>query len=216
MRKSLPATITVLAALALIGAGLLAGCQQRGARTTRASVYQQPYRVNITGTYKHPASGMEFPPEVGEFKRTLLVRYEGGRSVSARYAIEGASSRIEATVYVYPTRVEPSAARAVECGNQLDAATTDFARITPNLQRTGTDDVTLDRTGTTHHGRRARFTFDEKVYTDTRPGAAEIYLFCNASDQWQVEYRFTHSSALDAAPIIDDFMHRLAWTLHAS
>jgi hypothetical protein len=202
----------IVVALALIALGMLAGCQ-RPPRATVSIYQQEPRRLNVTGAYRHTASGMEFPPSIGEFNRLLLVQYDRtGRSISARYAIDGATSRIEATIYVYPAQSE---GRVERCRTQLEAASTDLVREHPGARRTTVDDVTLEPGGAPHSGRHAAFEYDESLGRETRAAAAELYLFCNAADAWQVEYRFTHPRELNAAPIIDDFMRRLPWTLRA-
>ena len=202
--------------LVVAGLGLLGACQQRGGRPTASTYQQQTQRINITGTYRHPASGMEFPPSVGEFNRTSLVRYEqAGRSVNARYEIDSGVSKLVAAVYVYPAPAVSGSMRAERCASQLDAAAQDLGRTHVGLHRTGDDDVALDQQGTAHQGRRARFDYEEKLSLDTLPATAQIYLFCRANDAWQVEYRFTYPRELNAAPILDDFMRQLSWTLRA-
>jgi len=204
----------IVASLVLAGLVALAGCQRGGPRPS-AGFYARAQEIRITGTYHHPASGMEFPPKIGEFERTSLVRYEqSGRNVSARYEISSGVSRIVAAVYVYPAAPVTGSMRDERCASQLDAATADMARTHVGLHRIGLDDVTLDQGGL-HSGRRADFEYDEKLSLDSLPATGQIYLFCRASDGWQVEYRFTRPRELNAAPIIDDFLHRLPWTLHA-
>ncbi len=209
-----PSSRAITASLVLIALAL-AGCQRAGPRPA-ASVYARAQQINITGTYHHPASGMDFPPAVGEFKRTSLVRYEeAGRNVSARYEIDSGVSRIVAVVYVYPAVPVAGSMRDERCASQLDAAGADLGRSHAGLHRVNNGEVTLDQEGGVHRGRRADFEYEEKLSLDTLPAVAQIYLFCRASDAWQLEYRFTRPRELNAAPIIDDFMHRLPWTLHA-
>jgi hypothetical protein len=53
--------------------------------------------------YLHAASGMTFPPAIGEFRRVDIRRYDAsGRDVSVGYNAGGAAHGIAATVYVYP------------------------------------------------------------------------------------------------------------------
>src|SRR5205807_715083 len=118
--------------LTVAGLCVLAACQQRATRAT-PTVYQQATRINASGLYRHPSSGMTFPPSIGEFGRVLLVMY-AGRSVSARYAIEGATSLIEATVYVYPSATDVPGPGSERCRTQVSLATTDFARSQPSIR----------------------------------------------------------------------------------
>jgi hypothetical protein len=199
--------------LVVVGLAVLVGCQ-RGRRAPGSPYMQLAQRVTITGTYRHPASGMALPPSVGEFTRTSLIRYgQGARSVHAQYEIDGATSKFVAGVYVYPAPNVTGSLRAERCSSQLDAASTDLGRSHPGMHGTGLDDVALEQEGASHRGRRANFAYDEPSGLDMLPSVAQIYLFCPAADGWQVEYRFTRPRELDAAPIIDDFMQQLTWTL---
>jgi hypothetical protein len=207
-----------IAVACLVVAALIAGCQQRARQGP--SIYQQAQRISAAGPYRHAPSGMEFPTAVGEFKRVLLVQYDrAGRSIGARYEIEGATSKIEATIYIFPT-ASTGSTRVDLCGRQLEAASSDVVREHRGASRTGIEEVTFDQDGITHRGQRATFTYDEALAgsatNETRPSVAFLYLFCRAAESWQVEYRFSHPSELNAAPLIDDFMKHLPWTLHAS
>jgi hypothetical protein len=191
---------------------LLAGCQRQRTQATPAG--PQPLNVSTTALYRHPASGMEFPTKIDEFARVALVRYDkAGQIVSGRYDIDGATSKIIATVFVYPVHGSASA-RAERCQRLLTEASADLVAGHPGARPTGTDDVTLDQEGRTHAGRHATFFYDEPIENDTRPATAQLYLFCDAAGPWQLEYRFTHPRELNVAPIIDDFMRRLTWTLY--
>ena len=199
--------------LALLGLGLVAGCQ--GGFFNRPGAAPRPEIIHAAGAWRHPPSGMTFPVAVGEFDRTLLLRYDkSGRNVSARYEIAGAVSKLEADVFVYPAPPVTGSMQQERCGSQLDAATFDLAKKHPGLRRTGIDAVELDQGGTAHRGVRARFLYDERLVSDSLPAAADIDLFCRATDGWQIEYRFTRPRELDADPIIADFMRRLPWTLN--
>jgi hypothetical protein len=201
--------------VALAVLALLAGCQP--ARAPVMLAQPKVIVVNGNGPYRHAASGMEFPPGIGEFNRTLLLQYDtGGRNISARYQIDGATMKIEASVYVYPAPPVSGSMRTERCTSQLDAASNDLAKDHPSLRRIGDDTITLDVGGAAHAGQRASFTWEQPLPTERLPAAAQIYLFCRAAESWQVEYRFTYPRELGAAPIIDDFMRRLPWTLNAS
>jgi hypothetical protein len=206
MRAARVAGYVVLASLCV-----LAGCQRpRTTATTRA----EPQPLNETGPYRHPASGMEFPTKIDEFNRVALAQYDAaGHIVSARYEIDGATSKITATVFVYPI-YGSAGTRAERCQRLLNEASAAVVAAHPGAQPTATDDMTLDQEGRTHTGRHAVFFFDEPIENDTRPATAQLYVFCDASGPWQLEYRFTHPRELTVAPIIADFLNRLTWTLY--
>src|SRR5579871_4889014 len=171
--------------LLIVGLALLAGCQPHRRATT--DVARTPFRIiNVTGPYRHEASGMEFPTTVGEFTRTSLLQYDrAGRNISARYEIAGQVSKIVATIFVYPAPAVSGSMRTERCDSQLDSAAADMARTHPRLHRTGTDDVTLAQSGGNHQARRATFDYEERLERDeVLPSAAQIYLFCRATEAW--------------------------------
>jgi len=196
--------------LAVASLLLLAGCQRGRAPAAPAG----PQTLAAVGPFRHAASGMDFPTDVGEFNRAALVQYDkAGRIVSARYEIDGAASKFVATVYVYPVTGSPLA-RAQRCQRLFDEASGELVRADPGAYSTGTDEVSLDQEGSAHAGRHATFLYDEITNGDRTPAAAQLYLFCDAAGPWQLEYRFTYPRELTVAPIIADFMRRLTWTLN--
>jgi len=63
----------------------------------------QPMAVNAQGSYHHLASGMTFPPAVGDFERVKITQYDAaGEDVGVGYNLVSPIAGIAATVYVYP------------------------------------------------------------------------------------------------------------------
>ncbi len=199
--------------LVLLGLGLLAGCHA-GGRTSAPQQGQSQF-IKVAGPYRHAPSGMEFPTSVGEFERTAILQHDkAGLSVSARYEIDGATSKIVATVFVYPER-SARRPRAPSCasGSSTARPTMSSASIAAPARPRTDETSSLDQGGVGHHGRHMAFLYEEPAAGEGLPRAAQLYLFCNASDRWQMKYVVTYPRELAAAPIIDDFMRRLSWTL---
>jgi hypothetical protein len=205
----------LIVAVALLAIGVLEGCQaQRPGATFFVRTQSKP--IAATGSYRHEQSGMEFPTAVGEFTRVRLLQYDStGRTVSGTYVIDGAASRVTATVYVYPARDVSRQGRGDQCRGQLDSAQADLQKAYPGARFDGGNDASLTQSGKTHTGRRSTFAYEEAIQSGRWPSTAEIYLFCYVGDQWQIEYRFTHPRELNAAPILEDFMARFIWTLRS-
>ena len=200
------------AAAVILATGVLGSCQNRPA----ATFYVRPagQAINVNGPYRHELSGMEFPTAVGEFTRVRMLQYDrAGRTVSGTYVIDGAASRLTATVFIYPARDASKQARGDQCRGQFDSAAADLQKTYPGARFDGGGDATLAQAGQTHPGRRSIFAYDEKIASGSWPSTAELYLFCYVADQWQIEYRFTHPRELDAQAILEDFMARMVQTL---
>src|SRR5260221_3689594 len=159
---------------------VLAGCQNQ--RSATFSTRGPATAIAVTGDYRHELSGMAFPTQVAEFERKRLLQYDrAGRSVSAVYAIDGATTNITATVFVFPAR----AARADRCRGQLESASADLVRVHPGARRDAVDDATLVQAGRSHAGAHATFVYDEPIRNERWPSTAQIYLFCNVAEEWQ-------------------------------
>jgi hypothetical protein len=64
----------------------------------------QPERLEREGDYRHPPSGIRFPPATGSFRRDQILQYDPqGRNVSVAYNCTDGRHPIAATVYVYPS-----------------------------------------------------------------------------------------------------------------
>src|SRR5260221_14529153 len=109
---------------------VLVGCQNQ--RSATFSTRGPATVITVTGDYRHELSGMEFPTKVAEFERRRMLQYDrAGRSVSAVYAIDGATTNITATVFVFPAR----AGRGDRCRGQLESASADLVRVHPAARR---------------------------------------------------------------------------------
>jgi hypothetical protein len=203
----------LIAAGLLLATGVLGSCQNQRSGAT-FYVRPQGQALNVNGPYRHELSGMEFPTALGEFTRVRLLQYDrAGRTVSGTYVIDGAASRLTATVFIYPARDVAKQAQGEQCRGQFDSAQADLQKTYPGARFDGGGDATLTQAGQTRTGRKSQFAYDEKIPSGSWPSTAEVYLFCYIADQWQIEYRFTHPRELDAQGIIDDFMARMIQTL---
>src|SRR5512135_3255623 len=74
-----------------------------------------PGPIEVPGIYVNAASGMTFPPAVGEFKRSGIYRFDRDeRDVGVDYNHLTESSGIAASVYIYPAPPLPADARSAE------------------------------------------------------------------------------------------------------
>src|SRR5258708_9534920 len=103
---------------------VLAGCQNQ--RSATFSTRGPATAIAVTGDYRHELSGMAFPTQVAEFERKRLLQYDpAGRSVSAVYAIDGATTHITAPVFVFP----PRAGRAARSRGPRPSASPDTVLV---------------------------------------------------------------------------------------
>lgn len=116
---------------------------------------QEEISVPQSETYVHVASGMMFPPQVGEFRRISVYRYAAdGSDESAGYNLYQRGAHIAATVYVYPApgtvvAKTPQPENAPLAKDQLCAG--EFDRVQLQIER-AYEGETLIEEGRTAHG----------------------------------------------------------------
>jgi hypothetical protein len=204
--------------IALLIAAVLFGCP-----TTRLKHLARPEVFKADGDYTHAASGMTFPPRVGNFKRNNLIHYDTKNlDMSAGYELVTVTGTVAATVYVYPA---PSlifigspphvvaAARDLSAQNEFDARKREVMHFRPGVILIQERKVSLQQGTATYLGRMATFEYEE-VFTGQRQLLrSHLYLFCFVGDKWVIKYRFTHPRFFDATKELDEFMKNLSWTL---
>jgi hypothetical protein len=199
-----------LAALLLVSA--CGGAEPPQATSVPALLPDQPKPLTVTGGFRHAASGMQFPTDVGGFERVAVIQYDrDGLVVSAGYTTEAPAVPIAATIYVYPP-VPGAGTRDALCRREFAARVADILRTYPGATLIEQTDTVLQQVDAPHPGHRALFAYQTELGGVRRPVSSALHLFCFAAGRWQVQYRFTYPEGAAAAPVIDDFMRRLGWT----
>jgi len=185
-----------------------------------AGAQSGPGPIGVEGVYVNPASGMTFPPKVGEFMRSGLFRFDRNeRDVSASYNLVAGSSGIVATVYVYPTPLPSSGDRSADalteaCRGELERRKQEIYAYRPGAVLIAERDMALPQGGKTYSGKLAIFEFEASFRGQTQALHSELYIFCNVAESWAFEYRFTAPKTFDYASPVAAFMRGLPWTVH--
>ncbi|MGE0739721.1 MAG: hypothetical protein AB7O98_00135 [Hyphomonadaceae bacterium] len=176
-------------------------------------------------TYVHAASGMSFPPSVGEFRRGRVARYaEDGSDESVGYGRIAPGGEIIVTVYVYPAPQvidlgsAPDtivAARLLACSNEFDTVQAQIEQAYRDEQLVTETSADLVQAGANHLGFHATYTLTSPDFMGRRhePLRSEAYLFCHVGGAWSVKYRISYPAAYDASAEIAAFMQALIWTI---
>jgi len=179
----------------------------------------KPETIPANGPYTHAASGMSFPPAVGEFRRISLLRYDSAtRDVSADYFMPDPSGGIAATVFVDPapplvpvgSPADLPAARAISCESEVDRRKREILNLHPSAQVLQERSVSIVQGGAPHRGKAAEFEYDGTFGGQRQTVHAEVYLFCYVGKGWALEYRFTTPKTYDAGSRIAAFIKNLA------
>lgn len=195
---------------ALILGGVFAG----------AAVAQEDVPVPRDAPYVQSATGMSFPPAVGDFRRGRVTRYApDGTDESAGYGRIIANGEIIATVYVYPSPAlsGPATAEAQRagCAQQFDAVLRELEGVYADESLVSQGETHLSQGGAERAGMGA-------VYTLTAPRfmgrenerlRSETHLFCYVGGRWSVKYRISYPENYNASAAIAAFMRDLTWTI---
>jgi hypothetical protein len=207
---------------ALLAVGLclsLSGCKSPS-DTANAPA---SFRVLLTeGSYTHRPSGMEFPPDVGDFRRVNIIQYDAkGLDVSGGYNFVAERGGIAATVYVYPAPSLVSvgspagvvaSARATLCSREFEARKREVAYAHPGARLISERDA-VSSDGLSMPGKMASFEFEDRFDGRRQPLNSDLYVFCYVGGRWAIEYRFTSPKNFDSADRIAKFMSDLRWTI---
>jgi hypothetical protein len=171
----------------------------------------QPGEIAAVGGYVQEASGMSFPPSVGDFRRVSLRRYtEDGSNESAGYNRRDGASYVGATVYVYPSpaitsigspREAVEEARTTLCAQQAEAVRRELASVHPNLEPVEDGRTLLVQGERSFPGQRMSFrvTAPSGFGPSHPPLRSEAQLFCYVGGRWTVKYRFTYAEDFSGA-----------------
>jgi hypothetical protein len=193
---------------------LLGGCHSQ-----QPTYLAQPQPIQAEGSYTHAASGMVFPPEVGDFQRVSVTRYDTAElDVGVGYNLITWTSGVAATVYAYPAPSLVSigspanvvaSARATLCNGEFERRKREVVHRHPGAHLIQEKDATLPQVGSASPGKMAAFDYDDHFGGRSQPLHSELYVFCYIGRKWALEYRFTHPKDFDAGEAISSFMAKL-------
>jgi len=195
----------VLLAVAALG-GPPAGAQQE---------------VESDGPYFHRPARAVYPPQVGEFRRSKVYRYDPeGKDVSASYDLATPEGRLLITVYIYPAAAivgaalqesGGTAARARLCGEE-------FGAVKAAISRQHGDAAPIDEGEAlalpgSEPGLRHRAVYNFRSPFDGREQElrSEAHLYCYVGGDWLVKYRVSAPAAVESRKAVEAFLRAGPW-----
>jgi hypothetical protein len=190
----------------------------------QAKQLARPESIPVTGPYTHSASGMVFPPAIGDVPRVNVFRYNDEETdVSAGYNVNTPAGHLVATVYIYPAPPLTSVgsptsvvatARSKLCQDEFASRKAEISRYHAGARLVGEQGFSFRRGNGSFPGKKAVFEYDADFGGQRQPVHSEPYVFCYVGDQWAMEYRFTGPRGIDPAEITR-LMDALPWTVRA-
>ena len=168
--------------------------------------------VSTEGVYIHAPARAAFPPEVGEFRRTKIFRYdEAGEDVSASYDLATPAGRLLITIYIYPAAAAAGADRARLCDQEFAAVNAAISsqhdNVAPIEQGAALPAEGID--GKLGHRSVYRFAtpFDDRV----QEIRSEAHLYCYVGGDWLVKYRVSAPTAVETRGPVEAFIRDGPW-----
>ena len=199
--------------------------------TAVAAYYDQPQELDISGSYTQPGTGMVFPENVRNFKRTGIVSYNSERtdeSADYEWTVDG-KTNVAVTVYVYPAPADLGSALA-QALPQEDLVRTWYmlseqlfseeeqaiVEVHRGSEVLNEQETSLVQSGTPYPGFTATFRYAEDFFGAVQPVRSQLFLFPNVRGKWMVKYRITYPESIDGASQAEAFIHALPWTIRES
>ncbi len=165
----------------------------------------------VEGTYVHPPSRLEFPVDVGTFRRAEMNRFtDDGTDVGVGYNHEASGASVAFTVYVSPPW-EKAKGQVPGFDHRFDAELDAIREHHAGAKLQSSKDVSLFWPGNFAKGRVAEFAYREVFSFREQDVVSRIYLF--ERDGWIVEYRVTWALAQQAVaqPLFETFLANAPW-----
>jgi hypothetical protein len=143
--------------------------------------------------YTHPLSGIQFPEQVGPFKRKRIRRYdETGHKLGVRYALARTGQDVVASIRIYPG---PGAGEDLQNYMQrhFDAIKAHIVHRHPEASLSFSGEIRLKRKGEILQGKKASFQFEDIFSYKVEQLLSHAYLF--ARGKWFMEFRVTYPQA---------------------
>jgi hypothetical protein len=180
-----------------------------------------PQTVTAAGTWKHSASGMEFPAELAGFERNAIAHFSAASpDIAVNYRLVTTTGAIDATVYLMPEPSLPTLGLTPEAAATVrdQACRAEFAARVQEITAVDkatvldTEPVVAAAGGARRTGRLARFAYQAEFAGEQQAVRSELARFCFAGGGWSIEYRFSYPAGFDAAGWIASLVAALPWT----
>ncbi|HYI48100.1 MAG TPA: hypothetical protein VEX35_06500 [Allosphingosinicella sp.] len=176
-----------------------------------APAVAQPQDINAAGTVPHVAARAGFPEQVGEFRRSHVLRYDPD-DIGANYNLRRGDDFLRLSVYIYPAPRVPRPERAAACREVMAGIGREIDLLHPGAQRTESGEAAA--LPGTEPGLRFRSVHRLRTTMRSRTPEAvrrESRLYCYVGGDWLVKYYASSNAAFDVEQAIEAFVRDSPW-----
>ena len=173
----------------------------------------QPQDITRPGTVQHAGARAGFPEEVGEFRRSQVIRY-GENDISANYDLRQGNDQIRLSIYIYPAPRVPRGQRMAACRQMMDGVSQAIFAQYPGAEMNEMGAAPVVPGTEPGLGLRTvhsiRISLRESEPEDAR---SESRLYCYVGGDWLVKYRVSSNAGIDfdVGALIDAFVRDGPW-----
>ncbi len=210
-------TKLIAISVVILLSSLLAGCP------ARPRPLNQPQVIFAEGAYTHERSGMTFPLAVGDFRRSLVQRYDqDGLDLSAGYDLYLTQQKIAVTVYVYPAPPLVSigsppgtvaSARTFLAKSEFEARKREVLQSRPGARLIEDTEISVPIGGTLRVGRMTTFEYEDQFAGQRQSLRSHLCMFNFVGGTWALKYRITYPASLEATREIDTILQGVPWNV---
>lgn len=176
-----------------------------------AHALTQPQDISAPGTVPHVTANAGFPEQVGEFRRSHVLRY-GQDDISANYNLRLGEDFLRVSVYIYPAPRVPRERREATCREVMANIGGEIGQRYPDAERTESGEA-VAMSGT-EPGLRLRTA--HRLRMALRSGTPEevrreSHLYCYVGGDWLVKYYASSNAAFDVEAAIEGFIRDSPW-----
>ena len=195
----------------VICALIFAGCGDFTDKTVNQPAQSHFTEIKTKETYVHSATGMQFPTQVGNFKRTRVMRYDReGTNISGDYIFQSFGFTIaELKVYIYP--VEMDAAGPLSLDKHYDQTRALLFNIYFDAHDLEEGEIKIGQPFGPQQGKTFTFVHRPADSFKSKSCYSRLYLFKHGP--WFIKYRVTNLPKEDGKvqKEVGKFMHILKW-----
>ncbi len=205
-------TFSTFKYLAVICLVIFAGCDGSSEKTPNQPNQPHFTEIKTTDAYVHAPTGMQFPAEVGDFKRVKVIQYDqAADNISAEYVLDYFGFKIaEVTVYIYPVENDPISG-PVSLEKHYDELRALLFNIYTDASNLEDGEIKIGQPFGPQKGLMFKFTHKPPELFKSTLCYAKLYLFKHGP--WFIKYRVTNPVKEDVKVEIEfgKFIHALTW-----
>lgn len=171
----------------------------------------QPRDISAPGTVPHAAARAGLPENVGEFRRTHVLRY-GENDLSGNYDLRRDGNFMRLSLYIYPAPRVPQTQRAAACRQEMAGVAGNILQMYPAPSRSRRGEAPAS--SGTEAGLRLRsmhrlqMAIRGREREDVR---RKSRLYCHVGGDWLVKVYASSNADFDVGEAIDAFLRSGPW-----